>query len=294
MTASHQELAIVFADVAGSSALYKRLDNRDAKRTIDGALAMMTSATQNNGGTLIKTIGDEIMARFDRPESACHAARIMQREARASGLALRIGLAYGPTLMEAGDVFGDTVNDAAFVVRVARANQVLLTHALVQSLNEPLRGDCQAFDWVAVKGERERSLIYRLEWESPTQSQSATRVMAIQNIAQAVERQKLMLGQSENSWELSPQQTPYIIGRDKTQAHLLIDSKLASRDHCHIVFRRGKFVLADHSTNGTYVYPDEQPDVYLRREELPLLGSGVIALGQPKALVGDQLIRYSA
>jgi len=294
MTASHQELAIVFADVAGSSALYKRLGNRDAKRAIDGALAMMTSATQDNGGALIKTIGDEIMARFDRPESACLAARRMQREARASGLALRIGLAYGPTLMEAGDVFGDTVNDAAFVVRVASANQVLLTHALVQNLSEPLRGDCQLFDWVAVKGEQQRSLIYRLEWESPTQSQGATRVMSIQNIAQAMEQQKLILAQGETAWDLSPEQTPYIIGRDKTQAHLLIHSKLASRDHCHIVFRRGKFVLADHSTNGTYVYPDEQPDVYLRREELPLLGSGIIALGQPRALAGDQLIRYRA
>mgnify|MGYP006428452589 FL=1 len=294
MTASHRELAIVFADVAGSSALYKRLGNRDAKRAVDGALAIMTSATQDQGGALIKTIGDEIMARFDQPESACLAARAMQREARIAGLALRIGLAYGPTLVEAGDVFGDTVNDAAFVVRVARANQVLLTHALVQKLSQPLRADCQPFDRVAIKGERERSLIYRLEWESPTQSQSATRVMSIQNIAQAMEKQKLILGQGETSWDLDPEQTPYIIGRDKAEAHLLIHSKLASRDHCHIVFRRGKFVLADHSTNGTYVYPDEQPDVYLRREELPLLGSGVIALGQPRALVGDQLIRYSA
>jgi len=292
MTASHQELAIVFADIAGSSALYKRLDNRDAKRAIDSALAMMSSATRDNDGTVIKTIGDEIMARFDRPELACLAARTMQRQARASGLALRIGIAYGPTLMEAGDVFGDTVNDAAFVVQVARANQVLLTHALVENLSEPLRGDCQAFDWVAVKGERERSLIYRLEWESPTQSHSATRVMSVQSIAQAMEQQKLILSQGETSWDLGPDQTPYIIGRDKAQAHLLIQSKLASRDHCHIVFRRGKFVLSDHSTNGTYVYPDEQPDVYLRREELPLLGSGVIALGQPRERAEDQVIRY--
>lgn len=294
MTASHQELAIVFADIAGSSTLYKRLGNRDAKRAIDGALSMMISATRENGGTLIKTIGDEIMARFDRPELACQAAQVMQREARASGLALRIGVAYGPALLEGGDVFGDTVNDAAFVVGVARANQVLLTDALVRQLNENLRGDCQAFDWVAVKGEQERSLIYRLAWESPTQSQSATRVLSIQDIAEAVEQQKLILSQGETSWDLGPEQTPYIIGRDKTQAHLLIHSKLASRDHCHILFRRGKFVLSDHSTNGTYVYPDEQPDVYLRREELPLLGSGAIALGQPIDQAGEQLIHYSA
>jgi len=296
MTAPHRELAIIFADIAGSSALYKRLGNREAKQVIDAALSMMTATTREHGGSLVKTLGDEIMARFEQPEAACLAAQAMQQEAHASGLALHIGLAYGRALLDSGDVFGDTVNQAAFIVQVARAHQILVTESLVQALSERLRRDCHPFDWVAVKGERERSLIYRLEWEglSQSQSQSATRVMSIQTIDQALDQEKLVLSQGDTSWDIGPVQTPYIIGRERARVHLLIDSRLASRDHCHILFRRGKFVLWDHSTNGTFVYPDELPEVYLRREELPLVGSGVIALGQPKDQVGDQQIRYSS
>jgi len=73
---------------------------------------------------------------------------------------------------------------------------------------------------------------------------------------------------------------PFIIGRDHRKSHLHVDSSLASRDHCHIVIHRGKFVLVDHSTNGTYVKTPEQPEIYLRREELPLQGEGTISIGR--------------
>ncbi|MBT8134211.1 MAG: adenylate/guanylate cyclase domain-containing protein, partial [Gammaproteobacteria bacterium] len=45
-------------------------------------------------------------------------------------------------------------------------------------------------------------------------------------------------------------------------------------------FRRGKFVLLDHSTNGTYVKLNDQNDIFIRREELPLIGEGHISLGE--------------
>jgi predicted component of type VI protein secretion system len=54
---------------------------------------------------------------------------------------------------------------------------------------------------------------------------------------------------------------------------------MASREHARIECRRGKFILTDMSTNGTYVQTPEGPS-YLRREDLVLSGEGRIALGR--------------
>lgn len=294
MNSLNRELAIMFADVSGSSALYKRLGNLKAKRSVDSAIALMTEITHYYGGEVVKTLGDEIMARFDDAESACKAAVSIQRQSRASGVALRIGMAYGPALVEADDVFGETVNDAAFVAHIARAKQIVMTQSLAHRLEGDLRHACQEFDRVAVKGSTQRTLIYRLQWESPTQSHSATTVMSIEEISGHMSRYQLLLQVAGQSITIHPEQTPYVIGRDKERAHLHIKSGLASRDHCHILFRRGKFVLVDHSTNGTYVWGPDQPEIYLRREELPLLGSGTISIGQPEARAGTWLIHYRA
>ena len=59
----------------------------------------------------------------------------------------------------------------------------------------------------------------------------------------------------------------------------IINSNHASRLHARIEIRRGKFVIIDQSTNGTFVKTSDGENVYLRREESPLLGNGVISLG---------------
>jgi len=77
-----------------------------------------------------------------------------------------------------------------------------------------------------------------------------------------------------------PDQTPYTIGRDLNKVNLRMEHSVCSREHCHIEFRRGKYVLIDHSTNGTYVHEENKTPIYLRREEAPLQGKGVISVGQ--------------
>jgi len=73
--------------------------------------------------------------------------------------------------------------------------------------------------------------------------------------------------------------TAISIGRD-SNCELTVDAKYASRSHANLEFRRGKFVLLDHSTNGTYVKLKKQDDIFIRREQLPLTGEGYISLGE--------------
>src|SRR5690606_34620519 len=137
-----------------------------------------------------------------------------------------------------------------------------------------------------------KSLIYRLQWEGSGNLDRSTLVMPIHEITQFVEKFQLRLTAQGHEILLFPPQTPFYIGRDPIKSPLLIEHGLASREHCHIEFRRGKYVLIDHSTNDTYVHNDNQEPIYLRREELPLHGKGVISLGQPTSSDRSWFIYY--
>lgn len=286
----------MFADVSGSSALYKRLGNRDAKAIVDDAVSAMAAATIVHDGIVVKTLGDEIMARFDDANVACKVAMAIQqrtsREYADIGLAIRIGIAFGETVVTPNDVFGDTVNDAAFVAHIARANQIVLTQGVVDTLTAEMFDQCQLFDRVNIKGDGHKTVIYRLAWEAASQQDFATQVLPIQEVTRYITNFKLTLQQGSRTITLLPEQTPFAIGRDLSKVHLCIDSALCSREHCHIEFRRGKYVLVDHSTNGTFVCQDDKAPIYLRREETTLQGQGFIGIGQTTNVKDAWIIRY--
>ena len=286
----------MFADVSGSSALYKRLGNQDAKAIVDDVVSHMAATTIVHEGVVVKTIGDEVMARFDSAATACRVAiAIQQRSSREFadiGLGIRIGIAFGDTVVTPNDAFGDTVNDAAFVAHIARANQIVVTQSLVDQLDGSLIEQCELFDRINIKGDSEKTLIYRLAWEGSARQNNATCVMPIQDVTRYVANFQLLLTVGDKTIELLPSQTPYAIGRDASKVQLCLDSAVCSREHCHIDFRRGKYVLIDHSTNGTYLHEESKTPIYLRREEAPLQGQGIISVGQQLDHASPWLIHY--
>lgn len=79
--------------------------------------------------------------------------------------------------------------------------------------------------------------------------------------------------------KVSPEQTPFKIGRENAEANLSVSCEFASRQHCTIVFHGGKFVLQDTSRNGTYVQLSRTHAFRLLDEEAPLIGTGCFKLG---------------
>ncbi|PWK53645.1 adenylate/guanylate cyclase domain-containing protein [Pleionea mediterranea] len=289
---------ILFADVSGSSALYKSAGNEKAKLTIDKIISIMEYYTRKFEGRVVKTIGDEIMACFDDSEKACQAAMEMQIEAeafvQAHSLGVRIGIGYGKTLEEGSDLFGEAVNDAAFVTGIAKSSQILLTDSVISQLPENLKNATQKFDQVAIKGALDHSTIHRLFWKTPSAGFSETQVFSSHDMSNHIDDNCIKLKANNQSFVIHPSDTPFTIGRNNKQVSLFIDSELVSRDHCHIVYRRGKFVLIDHSTNGTFIQPDGAQEIYLRREELPLLGDGTITLGISQSASNKDIIQFES
>ncbi|MGH8518258.1 MAG: FHA domain-containing protein, partial [Panacagrimonas sp.] len=82
------------------------------------------------------------------------------------------------------------------------------------------------------------------------------------------------------------------LGRDKTN-DVVVNSSLASRVHARIHGRGGNFVIADQSSNGTFVLIDgNSRELALRREEAMLGERGYIGLGGPASDNGDHVLRY--
>lgn len=275
-------ITVMFADIAGSTTLYEQLGDARANAIIHDVINLMSDITKKNSGKVVKTIGDEVMCRFSKVDNAFITASVIQEmlenRPRVSGfkIRVRIGMHMGQALIrEDGDVFGDAVNVAARVTAIAQGNQIITTQDTVNALSPVFKNSCREFDRLPLKGKSEETIICEVIWESDDITRMSTMINFVDTIPSA---KQLHLKHIEKEVVLNPDAPTLTLGRG-SQCDFVINSSHASRTHAKIEFRRGKFVIIDQSTNGTFVKNVEGQEVYLRREELPLMGNGVISLG---------------
>ena len=181
-TESRRVVSIVFADMAGSTAVGERLDPEALRRVQARYFDAMAEVIERHGGTVEKYIGDAVMAVFGIPRlheddalRAVRAADGMQRvldplneELRADhGVEVRIRVGVNTGEVVAGDpgagqrlVTGDAVNVAARLEQAAGADEVLLggsTHRLVK---DAVR--VEPVDPLTLKGKSEPFPAFRL------------------------------------------------------------------------------------------------------------------------------------
>ena len=292
MSPAASEVAVLFADVSGSTRLYEELGDAAALSTIARCLAVVKAACEGHAGRVVKTIGDEAMAVFPAADQAAEAAaevqaRIAEEFAGTQRLALRVGFHYGPALESEGDVFGDSVNLAARLVGVANRSQVITSAETAAALSPHLRARTRELDALTVKGKLQDVRIFELLWQdSPEDLTSlATRRVALPPT-------RLQLRHGDRVIVLGEDNRALTFGRD-AQNDVVIADRMASRMHARIERRTGKFVLVDHSSNGTYVSIDEDAPIQLRREELTLRGHGRIGFGHGARNEGDEHVSYT-
>ena len=131
-------LTILFTDLRGSTALYDRVGDLAAYDLVRSHFGAVIAAVSAEGGAVVKTIGDAVMATFSSPERAVRAALRMRaamheinQSRGAEDLALNIGLHEGPCLAvvldERQDYFGQSVNIASRVQGLADPSAILAT-----------------------------------------------------------------------------------------------------------------------------------------------------------------------
>lgn len=275
------KLAILFADMVGSTRFYDRYGIERGHAVVNECLAGLRQVTQNFRGRVIKTIGDELMAVFAEPDMAWFAASEMQWKVADlapiddSRVSIRVGFHYGEAMERGGDVFGDSVNVAARIAELAKGDQIITSAQTLAAISRELAAGARHLWPIQVKGRAEPVDLFEIMWDA---NDDATITMSSQFMPPKVPVRLRVLHCGREVC-VGAEHPLISIGRDAVN-EVVVDERKASRVHARIEWRRDKFVLTDVSSNGTYVIADDAAETCLRREEYILDGSGTLSLGR--------------
>ncbi|MBP1993310.1 adenylate/guanylate cyclase domain-containing protein [Paenibacillus eucommiae] len=134
-----ESVTLFFSDLLGSTAYYEDVGDAQAYGKVRRYFDFLLEWIHLNQGTLVKTIGDAVMAIFEKPEHAVQAALDIQRHVDSfnmsfldkSPIVIKIGLHHGPAIVvtsnERLDYFGRTVNIAARIEGLSRGGDVIIS-----------------------------------------------------------------------------------------------------------------------------------------------------------------------
>jgi len=293
-----KKLAILFADVVGSTQLYEALGDDRARETVQQCLRVMKQATEHYGGTVIKTMGDEVMSTFPSADDALNAANQMQQritntiriETDDSHVSIRIGCHYGPVVTEDRDIFGAAVHTANRMTSQAKAGQIITTSALVEQLTPQWKALVRQIDVATPKGQSDEVAVFEVLWQPeeatnmlPSIDPAARPPATAARLRLRFKGEELVVGEQGKA--------TITMGR-ADENDVVIKGNLISRVHARIDVARNRFVLVDESTNGTFIQQDVGEELYVRRDSTVLTGSGVISMGRVAARGTPLAIEY--
>jgi hypothetical protein len=245
----------------------------------------MRRATEINRGTVIKTIGDEVMSTFAAADDAMAAARQMQEEIMASAelaheqghVTIRIGCHYGSVVYERRDIFGAAVHTANRMTSQAKAQQIVTTLGTVEQLSPEWRAMARQIDVATVRGKAEEVVLFEIIW----QPEDATSMLPTVPMSSDGSRKpkRLLLESQGTEIAVGQGRKSVTLGRSDDN-DVVIKGNLISRVHARIESSRGRFTLIDESTNGTFLQPLDGDEIFVRRDSAVLTGEGVIGLGR--------------
>ena len=170
-------MTILFSDIKGSTSYAEKKGDVEYMAMINRHNSILFPVIEREGGRIVKTIGDAILACFHDPVAAVKAASDMQRvlvedrkgRDEINQIHIRIGLHTGVGLIKDGDVFGDVVNAASRVQHQADTEQILITDVLLEAA-KTAGFECAKMGRAELKGKDEPMDLYAVAWsETATQ-----------------------------------------------------------------------------------------------------------------------------
>jgi predicted ATPase/class 3 adenylate cyclase len=136
--ARHRLAAILAADAAGYSRLMAE-DERATLAALDAARKVFRTQIESQGGRVVDTAGDSVLAAFETATGAVSAALAIQRKLSAR-LPFRIGVHLGDVLEKPdGSVYGDGVNVSARLQTLCEPGSLVISHAVHAAVANRIR-----------------------------------------------------------------------------------------------------------------------------------------------------------
>ena len=285
-------LGVLFTDVSKNAPLDNSLgDTLDLDR-IGKCFAVITRIAEKNKGKVIKTMGDEIVLTFLSADAALSAATSIQetviREVAQGSpdIQLKIGLHYGEVVLDNGDAFGTTINTAERLVNLANPGQILTTEATTRAATNGIGSRTLLIGKFPIRGNQEMTTVYEVLL-SEAQRDPETTVALADNLLPHC----LLFRHRDQEIRFHEEGRIVSMGRDPSH-DLVLSDDLTSRNHASIEYSQDRFLLEDHSTNGTFLFTDENGVIHLHQEKCLLQGTGQISLGREPSDNPTELIQF--
>jgi class 3 adenylate cyclase len=138
-------VALLYTDLVSSTARASELGDARWKRVLDRHDELSRSCIERRGGTLVKTMGDGILATLPSATSALRAARELRAGLHAEGLDVRAAIHVGDIDRRGGDISGMNVVVTARLAELANGAEILMSStalaATAEALSVEARGD---------------------------------------------------------------------------------------------------------------------------------------------------------
>ena len=286
--------AVMFADMVGSTQMYSVLGNLAGRAVVEAYLHRSAIVAAEHSGRLIKAVGDACLCTFPSADEAVHGASALQQYTAAHRFAgervrLHIGLHYGEVMEEGGDVFGDTVNLAAYLTDMASPEQILTSESTFQVLSDPLKAVCRPIFRARVKDAARETVIYQVLWDRD--STSVTDINFDGQRLLPVDPGALVLTYRGQRVTVDHFRYRVLIGR-APHCDVVVSDRFVSREHAVVRLEGTQFYLMDRSVNGTVLEFEDGGTVHLLRREIPLEASGWIWPGGKRGTSLEEAVRF--
>jgi adenylate cyclase len=291
-------MAVLFADITGSTALFGAVGDRVARQIVQAWLDQVVDLLPAFDGRLVKTIGDEVMCVFPNADQAVLAASAIQanvtsRPPHDHTIKLHMGLHVGDVMVEHNDVFGNTVNIAAYLSAAALPQQIAITDSTYNMLSAPLKTVTRPVFRTVLKGQTIASTIYQVLWKNENPDLTDSFFSVRQPPLLPGDNGGLLLKYADQVIHLNHLQPRISLGRD-VSCDIVIDDRYASREHATIELDGMNFYLVDRSINSTYIAFDNRLEVSVLRRDILLDGEGKISLGRAFQEDPKHVIEFSS
>lgn len=280
--ATYRTVLLIKAKASGAE--MNGLPAAERRHRLDAALARVQTALRESGVCRESRIaGEELVGLFASADAAldvaCQVQQACAEHTHDSTLAhLGMLLDRQPEHLrgdspQACGAWGD--ERAEQLLQQVLPGQIFATKAITGRLSEVSRARFRLYEWddADVPGDCE---LYQVVCHEETITRIALPTL---NQDRVTSNRSLCLRWRDNTMTLAPESPSLTMGRSE-QTDIRIDSELASRIHARLCFQETNFILADQSTNGTFVQIDDDEEVHLHHEQIVLRGSGVISLGR--------------
>jgi class 3 adenylate cyclase len=168
-------VTVMFTDLAGSTAYFDRHGDTAGVQWLEKHNSLVFPVIQQHQGTIVKTIGDSVMAYFTEAVQAAGAARDIEQRLIETNLTepedhqmwVRVALHQGLGYLRGGDVFGDVVNCAARLAKLCLPAQVIVSESVYRTIRETGEFEVSALGTQQLRGKTGQENLYELAFTDP-------------------------------------------------------------------------------------------------------------------------------